>query len=95
MQDLLQMHAKSTDIIENNILTENNMLLTCFIFMRNTIQLDDAALYLFKFNNRNYRKGCEICSKLTKKQQHQNDVNISIVDFKQVNVSGTCYEMTK
>ena len=52
MQDLLQMHAKSTDIIENNILTENNMLLTCFIFMRNTIQLDDAALYLFKFNNR-------------------------------------------
>ena len=64
MQDLLQMHAKSTDIIENNILTENNMLLTCFIFMRNTIQLDDAALYLFKFNN---RKGCEICSKLTKK----------------------------
>ena len=60
MQDLLQMHAKSTDIIENNILTENNMLLTCFIFMRNTIQLDDAALYLFKLNNRNYRKGCEI-----------------------------------
>ena len=52
MQDLLQMHAKSTDIIENNILTENNMLLTCFIFMRNTIQLDDAALYLFKFINR-------------------------------------------
>ena len=43
MQDLLQMHAKSTDIIENNILTENNMLLTCFIFMRNTIQLDDAC----------------------------------------------------
>ena len=95
MQDLLQMHAKSTDIIENNILTENNMLLTCFIFMRNTIQLDDAALYLFKLNNRNYRKGCEICSKLTKKQQHQNDVNVSIVDFEQVNVSGTCYEMTK
>ena len=91
MQDLLQMHAKSTDIIENNILTENNMLLTCFIFMRNTIQLDDAALYLFKFNN---RKGCGICSKLTKKQ-HQNDVEISTVDFEQVNVSGTCYEMTK
>ena len=35
-------------------------------------EIDPANIYLFKVNNRNTRKGCEICSKLTK---HQNDVN--------------------
>ena len=31
-------------------------------------------IYLFKVNNRNTKKRCEICSKLTIKK-HQNDVN--------------------
>ena len=37
-----------------------------------------ANIYLFKFSNRNTRKRCEICSKLTVK--HQNDVS----DFKHI-----------
>ena len=55
-----------------------------------------ANIYFFKVNNRNPRKRCEICSKLTLK--HQNDVSdvvllflllimLTIVDFDQVNVS--------
>ena len=35
-----------------------------------------ATLYLFKVNNnKNTRKRCEICSKLTIKHQNDNDVN--------------------
>ena len=43
-----------------------------------------ANIYLFKVNNRNTRKRCEICSRL-----NQNDVWrwLWIVDFEQVNVS--------
>ena len=53
-----------------------------------------ANIYLFKVNNRNTRKRCEICSKLTIK--HQNDElwthftpfsSVSFVDFEQVNIS--------
>ena len=31
---------------------------------------NSADIYLFKVNNRNTRKRCEVCSKLTVKQQH-------------------------
>ena len=41
-----------------------------------------ANIYLFKDDNRNTRKRCEICSKLAIKTPET-----SIVDFEQVNVS--------
>ena len=40
-----------------------------------------ANIYLFKVNNRNTRKRCKICSKLTIK------TSISIVEFEQINVN--------
>ena len=59
-----------------------------------------ANIYLFKVNNRNNRKGCKICSKLTKKHFWRRSgvfiVNLtyfppscsfSIVEFEQVNIS--------
>ena len=56
-----------------------------------------ANIYLFKINNRNTRKRCEICSKLTIKspeRRHWLTLNIfhtffcvSVVNFEQVNVS--------
>ena len=45
---------------------------------------------MFKVNNRNTRKRCEICSKLTVKtpeQRYWHLFSVSIVDFKQVNLS--------
>ena len=59
-----------------------------------------ANIYIFKVNNRNPRKRCEICSKLTLK--HQNDVSdvllflllilLTIVDFDQVVLAGLSFE---
>ena len=59
-----------------------------------------ANIYFFKVNNRNRRKRCEICSKLTLK--HQNDVSdvllflllilLTIVDFDQVVLAGLSFE---
>ena len=59
-----------------------------------------ANIYIFKVNNRNPRKRCEICSKLTLK--HQNDVSdvllflllilLTIVDFDQVMLAGLSFE---
>ena len=64
------------------------------------VDIKPANIYLFKVNNRNTRKRCEMCSKLkTKTLEDVNDVvlvfqlltlNISsvpIVNFEQVNVS--------
>ena len=34
---------------------------------------NSAIIYLFKANNRNRRKRCEICSKLTMKRPEQNN----------------------
>ena len=42
-----------------------------------------ANIYLFKVTNRNTRKRCEICSKLTIKKPER---RVSIVDFEQVNI---------
>ena len=42
-----------------------------------------VSIYLFKVINRNTKKKCEICSKLTMKTSS----SISIIDFEQVNVS--------
>ena len=50
---------------------------------------DPANIYLFKLDNRNTRKRCEICSMLTIKTPEQcHVVNIiSLVDFDQINIS--------
>ena len=42
-------------------------------------------IYLFKVNNRNTRKMCELCLKLTIK--HQNDVHLKISRYSQENTS--------
>ena len=61
--------------------------------------LNPANSYLFKVNNLNTRKRCEICSKLTIKTLELMDIfeqnifhfilfpNVSLVDFDQVNIS--------
>ena len=53
------------------------------------MQIYPANLYLFKFNNRNTGKRCEICSKLkTKTRTHFTPYSsVSIVESEQVNVS--------
>ena len=43
-----------------------------------------ANIYLFKVNNKNTRKRCEICSMLTIKTPFS---SVSIIDLEQVNVS--------
>ena len=50
---------------------------------------DPANICLFKLNNKNPRKRCEICSKLTIKtsERCQRRQSVSLVDFEQVNVS--------
>ena len=44
-----------------------------------------ANIHLFKGNNRNTWKRCEMCKKLTMKKVFS---NVSIIYFEQVNVSG-------
>ena len=53
-------------------------------------KLNSANIYLIKVNNKNTRKRCEICSKLTIKTPERNQWRqyVSMVDFEQVNVSG-------
>ena len=46
-----------------------------------------AGIYLLKFNNRNTRARCEICSKLTIKTPERRDwrrSGVSIVDFEHI-----------
>ena len=70
---------------------ENDLTLRIFqifhkFFVTNYNHLANAIpanTYLFKVNDRNIRKRGEICSKLTKNFKQR----VSIVDFKQVNVS--------
>ena len=72
---------------------QNQVLLFGFLHVQTNI-------YLFKFNNRNTRKRCKICSGLTRKTPKQSSgvftvdyeyvtlfFSVSIVDFEQVNVS--------
>ena len=53
--------------------------------------------YFCKVNNRNSRKRCETCSKLTIKTPEQHHFSsllffsVAIVDFEQVNVSWVCF----
>ena len=50
------------------------------------LETTPVNIYLFKVNNRNNRKRCDICSNLTLK--HQNVFSsVSIVAFEQVNFS--------
>ena len=54
-----------------------------FIFEVSSVIMEDTAnIYLFKVNNGNTKKSCEICCKLTIKTswKHQNDV-IEVVLF--------------
>ena len=46
-----------------------------------------SNIYLFKVNNGNTRKKCEICSKLTTKAPERRHSSVSIVELEQVNVS--------
>ena len=59
-----------------------------------------AKIYLFKVNNRNTRRKCKICSKLTIKTPERHHwcrsyftpfSRVSIVDFEQVNTSWVSY----
>ena len=52
----------------------------------NKLGLCPANIYLFKVNNRNIKKRCEIYSKLTIKTPEQCH-SVSIVDFEQVHIS--------
>ena len=66
-------------------ITKNGTMHKCLVFMwlwlwreflknnRSERRIYPANMYLFKVNNRNTRKRCEICSKITIKK-HQNDV---------------------
>ena len=50
-----------------------------------------AGIYLLKVNNRNTRRRCEICSKLTKKTPERRQWRVSIVNFEHVIAGwGTC-----
>ena len=51
---------------------------------RNGLSIFPAIIYLFKINNRNIRKRCQICSKLTIKTLER--CQRCIVDFEQINV---------
>ena len=46
------------------------------------IRIYPVGIYLLKVNNENSRTGCVICSKLTKKQQHWNN----LVDMKTLKI---------
>ena len=49
--------------------------------------MSPANIYLFKVNNRNTKRRCEICSKLTiKTPERLHFFSVSVADFGQVNV---------
>ena len=69
-------------------------LCVCVILHRVIESYYPVNIYLFKINNRNTRKRCEICSKLTIKPKRRQTLNIfhtfssvSIDDFEKANVS--------
>ena len=45
-----------------------------------------ASIYLFKVNNKNTKKGCKICSKLTKtpERRHWRRSHVFIVNFEHI-----------
>ena len=58
-----------------------------FLLHCTTCWFHPAKIYLFKFNNRNTRKRCEICSKLTMKipdWRHWRRSDVFIVNFEQI-----------
>ena len=55
--------------------------------IKGNLKANPANIYLFKVNNRNTRKRCEICSKLTIKTPVRRFSSASIFDFEHVNVS--------
>ena len=74
-------------LLPNPVLTQCTDYLE-YIYLQN--HNFPVNIYLFKVNNRNSRKSCEICSKLTIKAPEQPYFTpfstVSIVDFEQVNV---------
>ena len=72
-----------------------NISLSFFKFSGGNISV--ANTYFCKVNNRNSRKRCETCSKLTIKTPGRHHFtsflffSVDIVDFEQVNVSRVCF----
>ena len=57
------------------------------VFLFTVGVVSNQNIYLFKFNNKNTRKRCEICSKLTiKTPVYHTSCSVFIVNFEQVNV---------
>ena len=81
-----------THTIDNLIVTDYRHYITKTLHHQRHYR---ASIYLFKVNNRNTRKRCKICSKLTIKtpEKRRSGVfnakfcSVSIVDFEQVNVT--------
>ena len=80
------------------ITTQSNLQVCAVVYislLSSIIVLFLANIYVFEVNNRNTRKGCEICSKLTGKlvlllltlNVFTPFSSVSIVDFEQANVS--------
>ena len=56
----------------------------CIGLISNLVDLFSINIYLFKVNNRNTRKRCEICSKLTIKILERRHSSIFIVNFEHI-----------
>ena len=73
------------------ILPESKFLALFEYFHYLIIRMIPANIYLFKVNNRDIRKRCETCLKLTKKTTRTTCLTLnifySVVGFEQVNVS--------
>ena len=82
---LFKMTRKWTDFCELNAF---EVFRKCFIANYNHhANAIPANIYLFKINNRNIRKRCEICSKLTIKppeRHHWRHSGVFLVNFKQI-----------
>ena len=76
-----------------SILQNGNCMQVYFLFevqFKYYLSVYHANIYLLKVKNRNIRKKCEICSKLTIKTLRQNFTpfsSVSLVEFERVNVS--------
>ena len=95
MSIIMQLYYRARKLLTSQAVTEkqynqlrqvkiNQARLLRFV---NTIFSFPANIYLFKVNNRNTRKRCEICSKLTIATPEQHVSSFSIVDFGKVNIS--------
>ena len=84
-------HALLMSKKKRNLISE--YLTECITLMNWGQNLKPALNYMFKFNNRNTRTRCEICSKLTMKTRERRNAlhftpcsSVTIVNFDQVSV---------